>query len=276
MRLLCQKIAQRINSEDQATGKVWENRYRAVRLLDEASLLACAAYVDLNPIRAAIAETLEQSDYTSVQRRIQALKQELEHECLGGQADTADRDSMVADRLGVSMATSGKEGEGGVSEALPLQPTSANSVDQVGSAGMALAVQRSEGLPAASKPDRMLAPIQLDELRDALQLQASRSGYRCSDRGFLNMTVVEYITLLDWTARSLVSGKRGATPKDIPTVFERLNLGISAETWCELVGNFGRLFKIVAGKARVVEAHRGKGRPKRFKLSRRARELLSA
>ena len=46
MRLMCQTIAQRINLEDQATGKVWENRYRAVRLLDEAALLACTAYVE--------------------------------------------------------------------------------------------------------------------------------------------------------------------------------------------------------------------------------------
>ncbi|HAC92644.1 MAG TPA: hypothetical protein DCF63_18735, partial [Planctomycetaceae bacterium] len=78
MRLMCQTIAQRINREDEATGHVWEARYRAVRLLDEAALLACAAYVDLNPIRAAMAQTLEQSDYTSVQRRIQALKQQVE------------------------------------------------------------------------------------------------------------------------------------------------------------------------------------------------------
>ena len=36
---------------------------------DEQALLACAAYVDLNPIRAALAQTLETSDYTSAQRR---------------------------------------------------------------------------------------------------------------------------------------------------------------------------------------------------------------
>ena len=35
---------------------------------------ACAAYVDLNSIRESLAETLEESDYTSVQRRIAALK----------------------------------------------------------------------------------------------------------------------------------------------------------------------------------------------------------
>ena len=69
MRLLSQKIAQRANRDDQEVGKFWQVRYRAVRLLDETALVACAAYVDLNPIRAAMAETVEGSDYTSAQKR---------------------------------------------------------------------------------------------------------------------------------------------------------------------------------------------------------------
>ena len=75
MRLLCQNIGMRANREDGEAGKFWQSRYRAVRLLDESSLLACAAYVDLNPIRAALAETLETSDFTSVQRRLQTLQE---------------------------------------------------------------------------------------------------------------------------------------------------------------------------------------------------------
>ena len=75
MRLLCQYIAMRANGEDgKGLGRFWQGRYKAVRILDEESLLACAAYIDLNPIRADMAETLEQSDYTSVQRRVQAIK----------------------------------------------------------------------------------------------------------------------------------------------------------------------------------------------------------
>ena len=77
MRLVCQKIAQWANFEDDQTGKFWQARFKAVRLLDEEAILAGAAYVDLNPIRAAIAETLELSEHTSVQRRIEALRASL-------------------------------------------------------------------------------------------------------------------------------------------------------------------------------------------------------
>jgi hypothetical protein len=74
MRLLSQKIAQRANQDDQEVGKFWQARFRAVRLLDETAILACAAYVDLNPIRAAMAETIEESDFTSAQQRTLELK----------------------------------------------------------------------------------------------------------------------------------------------------------------------------------------------------------
>ncbi len=77
MRLLCQYIALRANGEEgEGLGKFWQSRYKAVRILDEETLLACAAYVDLNPIRAALAESLEASDYTSVQRRIASHEQD--------------------------------------------------------------------------------------------------------------------------------------------------------------------------------------------------------
>jgi hypothetical protein len=42
-------------------------------LLDEQALLAAMAYVDLNPVRAGIAGSLETSDYTSIQERLSVL-----------------------------------------------------------------------------------------------------------------------------------------------------------------------------------------------------------
>ena len=74
MRLLSQNIAQRSNRDESETGRFWQGRFKAVRIIDEISLLACAAYVDLNPIRAAMAETLEGSDFTSIQKRLEDLK----------------------------------------------------------------------------------------------------------------------------------------------------------------------------------------------------------
>jgi hypothetical protein len=68
---------------------------------------------------------------------------------------------------------------------------------------------------------------------------------RCSDEGFLPISVAAYLELLDWTARQTVSGKRGSTPSEAPPILKRLK--VSASTWCELVSNFGRLFSTVAG-----------------------------
>jgi len=73
MRLLCQNIGRRANRDDGEVGRFFQGRYKAVRLLDDAAVLSCSAYVDLNLIRAALAETLEASHHTSAQRRIQAL-----------------------------------------------------------------------------------------------------------------------------------------------------------------------------------------------------------
>jgi hypothetical protein len=80
MRLLCQNIAQRANREDGEVGKFWQARYRAVRLLDEIAILSCAAYVDLNPIRAALAQTVATSDFTSAQKRSLGLHARAPHE----------------------------------------------------------------------------------------------------------------------------------------------------------------------------------------------------
>jgi putative transposase len=70
MSCLNHHIAVQANKEDGCTGRFWEGRFESQGLVDVAALLSCMAYVDLNPIRAGIADNLEESDFTSIQDRI--------------------------------------------------------------------------------------------------------------------------------------------------------------------------------------------------------------
>ncbi len=183
MRCLNENIARRANREDNCKGRFWEGRFKCQALLDDSAVLACMAYVDLNPIRAGIAETPEESLYTSIHNRITARQM---------------RDDQ------------------------PSSPTpTENPADKK--------AQQKKKLPL---PDAWLCPIG----------KGSPSGRH----GILDMTLDEYIDLVDWTGRKLLENKRGAIPAHLCPILLRLN--VEEKRWLNTVRDFGRMFHRAAGR----------------------------
>lgn len=195
MRCTAENIARRSNAEDEVTGHFWEGRYRAQLLLDEASLLACAAYVDLNPIRAAMAETPEKSQYTGAKERIDDLAQR------GDRSRVSTHDWERSRRR---------------------------------------------------KQSGWLSPIEIDERSDAIGPDPEPSGRRASRKGFLAISMGQYLELLDWTGREIRKDKAGSIPSHLLPILQRI--GLDCHLWCDLVKRFGKVFKRAAGTADALKS----------------------
>ena len=72
MRRLAGRQTRYVNKLEGRTGSLWDGRYKASPIQTDRYLLACSAYVELNPVRARIAATTEDYPWSSIHRKIEA------------------------------------------------------------------------------------------------------------------------------------------------------------------------------------------------------------
>jgi len=160
-KALCETIALLANKKDGTTGHFWEGRFKALAITDEAGLLACSMYVDLYPIRAAMAATPEESLHTSAYARIQALR-------------GATIPSAAVDFVAIETEEAGR-----------ILRTS--TPDQLRKRKVDSKKRRGNSI----LKDAWLSPLTLNE-RAATGPQSSGSGKRASDKGFLSLNLSDY------------------------------------------------------------------------------------
>ncbi len=211
MSALSEPIARMANRQDGCTGRFWEGRFKAQRLVDEASLLACSMYVDLNPVRAAMVAQPEEAEHTSVYDRLQ-----------GEQGDLID--SAAFDLVPVDPESAGKElRETPQEELLERQ-------------------QKKKRCPTGRRirRDAWLAPLSLDSQLLSSEPQVHTDGVRASDKGFLQLGWRDYLELLRWTAQQAVSDAVSKLPDKLAE--KLVAMGIEASMWRDLVWHFKKYF----------------------------------
>jgi hypothetical protein len=207
MARLNEFIARAANKEDDVKGRFWESRFKCQTLLDQAAIAACMVYVDLNPIRAGLAASPEESDFTSIQERILAWQNETmatfsvtRQAPQGIQSRSCRSDKQILKNAG-GIGSPQRENISGTSNSL------------------------GEALLSSS----WLCPIASDFQR----------------RGILPMTLIEYFDLVDSSGRMTGSDKRGAINADLAPILSRI--GANPDEWLDTVSRFGNKFSHAAG-----------------------------
>lgn len=235
MKSYAHHIAVRANGEDEVEGHFWQGRFKAHVLVDEASILRCMLYVDLNPIRAGMADSIEESDYTGAKDRLDDLRIHV----------ATNQDDCI--RLSFTAGTDTAHWE-----RLDHQHSGWLSPIQIDS-------RWSEAAKQPNGDDLLDLPLNGAELHASEQHPSEQHDSvdggsihnpslsrprRVSGRGALRISLAKYLLLLDLVGRQQREGGSGFIPDTVVPVLEQMN--IEPLGFAESICMFGRQFKTKA------------------------------
>jgi REP element-mobilizing transposase RayT len=235
MKSYAHYIAVRANGEDNAEGHFWQGRFKAHVLVDETSILRCMLYVDLNPIRAGMADSIEESDYTGAKDRLDDLRIHVatnQDDCIR-LSFTAGIDSAHWERLD-------HQHSGWLS---PIQIDSQSREAANQNNGDELLGSQLPGDEAQTLEPHASDTVEAGIAGTVLNSNVSRPR-RVSGRGSLRISLAKYLLLLDLVGRQQREGGSGFIPDTVVPVLEQMN--IDPLGFVESICMFGRQFKTKA------------------------------
>ena len=240
LRILNENIARQANQEDKVKGHFWEGRFKSQALLDETALLSAMAYVDLNPIRAGIAQTPETSDFTSIQSRIEGL---------------------AAIDLGIEEDENHPEtcNDSAETEAVEVEVVEVET--QLQAIDVEEETQETEQLP-------LKKPSLLARLPESPLMPFDATG---QFQQAIPFSFEDYLQLVDTVGRTIRTDKKGYIPGETPKILARLN--IDTDTFIEHASRFLKEFGHAVGRPEAMVAHAAKRQAKYLRGIQTARAL---